>query len=388
MRFRVIVVVSVLLGSFLGVMAWQWANAEAGTEEVPAIAASTRDQTSASTPPPTGEGPTTPITEASLPQRTGYVLSRSGALLAPAPGEEANPIAGGILFPVLGEVDGGYEVLDTCNTEGWLAAGEVEPGLVPEQPGDGFHQSVFVIDPGHGLPDYGAVGPSGLAETTVNLDVSTRIVELLREPHDIDWTTGVITTGDAVPAAAAAVLTRRAAGPNGGDYQLGLTFRATVANVLDATALVSIHHNTVPETTLDHPGAEAFVSAHDPSSPRLGGLIVEELRTAFARFDADWTGSPGNGLVSRVDPDGTDYYSLLDRSEVTAVIVEGAYISNPSEEALAMTDEFRQAYAEGVYRALVRFVTTDDDPLPAPEPLLWDVDRPPPSLSQCQVPAP
>jgi N-acetylmuramoyl-L-alanine amidase len=387
MRFRVIVVVSLLLGSFLGLMAWRWANAEAGIE-LPSIGASTREETGAPAPPPTGERPTTLVTEAPLPQRTGYVLSRSGALLAPAPGEEAVPISGGILFPVLAESDGGYRVLDTCNTDGWLASDDVEPGLVPERPGDGFHQSVFVIDPGHGLPDYGAIGPSGLAETTVNLDVSARIVELLREPHDIDWTTGTVTPGDAVPAAGVAVLTRRAAGPNGGDYQLGLTFRSTVANALDATALVSIHHNTTPETTLDHPGAEAFVSADDPSSPRLGGLIVEELRTAFARFDAEWTGSPGNGLVSRVDRDGTDYYSLLDRSDVTAVIVEGAYISNPTEEALAMTDEFRQAYAEGVYRALVRFVTTDDDPLPAPEPVLWDVDRPPPSLSQCQVPQP
>ena len=79
-------------------------------------------------------------------------------------------------------------------------------------------------------------------------------------------------------ATADAVLTRRFAGPNGGNYQLGLTFRTTVANAIDATALVSIHHNTVPETTLDHPGAEAFVSVSNPESPRLGGLIVDELR--------------------------------------------------------------------------------------------------------------
>jgi N-acetylmuramoyl-L-alanine amidase len=214
------------------------------------------------------------------------------------------------------------------------------------------------------------------------------VVELLRSPHDVDWETGEVTDGDDVPAAAAALLTRRAAGPNGGNYQLGLTFRSIVANTVDATALVSIHHNTVPETNLDHPGTEAFVSVSNPDSARLGGLIVDELRRAFARFEADWTGSPGDGLISRVDPDGSDYYSLLDRAEVPAVIVEGAYISNPTEEALAQTDEFQQAYAEGVYRALIRFVTTDDDPIPAPEPILWDVDRPPPSLSSCQVPAP
>jgi N-acetylmuramoyl-L-alanine amidase len=73
---------------------------------------------------------------------------------------------------------------------------------------------------------------------------------------------------------------------------------------------------------------------------------------------------------------------------VPAVIVEGAYISNPSEEALIITDSFRQAYAEGVYRALVRFVTTDDDPIPAPDPELFDVEAPPRSMDDCVVPAP
>src|SRR5690606_39602754 len=115
-------------------------------------------------------------------------------------------------------------------------------------------------------------------------------------------------------------------------------------------AFVSIHHNTQPEASLDHPGSEAFVSVANPESPRLGGLIVEELRSSFSRFSADWMGTPGSGLISRVGSDGEDYYTVLSRSLVPAVIVEGAYISNPSEEALAMTDEFRQAYAEAVYR--------------------------------------
>lgn len=380
-----IVVVSLLLGSFAGLMAWRWANAGAETVRPPPQSQETLagpDTTSAVASP----APTTTLPPVA--QRIGYVVSRQGAALAEGAGEAGTPIAEGILFPVLGESNGGYQVFDTCNSEGWLAAADVNTGLVPERRGETFGESVFVIDPGHGLPDYGAIGASGLAETEVNLDVANRLVERLRSPQDIDWESGQVTAGQAVPAAAAAVLTRRAAGPNGGDYQLGLTFRTTVANVLDATALVSIHHNSVPETTLDHPGSEAFVQADNPESSRLGGLIVEELRTAFARFEADWTGSPGDGLVSRVDPDGTDYYSILDRSEVTAVIVEGAYISNPSEEALARSGDFRQAYADGVYRALVRFVTTDDDPIPAPEPVLWDIDRPPPSLFDCEVPAP
>jgi len=54
-----------------------------------------------------------------------------------------------------------------------------------------------------------------------------------------------------------------------------------------------------------------------------------------------------------------------------------------------MTDQFRQAYAEGVYRALVRFETmADDSPIPAPEPELWEVEGPTRSMDDCVVPTP
>jgi N-acetylmuramoyl-L-alanine amidase len=317
----------------------------------------------------------------------GYVVSRDGTMLSSDPGSSAQALAAGIFLPVMSETDGMFEVFDTCNRTGWVGADDVEVGLVPEERGREMDRSVFVIDAGHGFPDLGAVGPSGLTEAEVNVDVADRIVQLLGAPHDIDWATGAVTDGTEVPAAAAAIPTRSPNGPNGGDYELGLTFRATLGNAVHATALVSIHHNTEPTRDLDHPGSSAFVSVGNPESPRLGGLIVDELRNALSRFDADWVGSRGNGLSARVGGDGTDYYSILARAEVPAAIVEGAYISNPSEEALIMTDDFRQAYAEGVYRAIVRYVTTDDDPIPAPEPELFDVEAPPRSMDDCVVPA-
>ena len=251
-----------------------------------------------------------------------------------------------------------------------------------------FDNSVFVIDPGHGLPDLGAVGPNGLTETEVNIDVAARIIGLLQSPQDIDWETGEVAAGTTVPAVAAAVLTRSPDGPNGGDYELGLTFRATLANTVNPTAFVSIHHNSAPSTHLDHPGSEAYVSAANPESSRLGGLIVEELRNGLAHFDADWMGAPGDGVFARVGTDGSDYYTLLELSEAPTAIIEGAYLSNPTEEALATTSEFRQAYAEAVYRALVRFVTTDDNPIPPPEPETWDVAGSARSMDDCSVPAP
>jgi N-acetylmuramoyl-L-alanine amidase len=327
-------------------------------------------------------------TTAPLDGEVGYVVSRVGTTLSSTSGGAGQEIASGIILPVMSGTEGEYEVLDTCNRPGWVPSDQVDAGLVPTQRERQMDDSVFVIDPGHGFPDLGAVGPSGLTEAEVNIDVAARLVELLQSSHDVDWATGGVTSGDAVPPVAAAVLTRSPDGPNGGDYELGLTFRATLGNAVDATALISIHHNTQPTRDLDHPGTSAFVSVTNPESPRLGGLIVEELRTAFSRFEADWVGGRGNGLASRVGNDGNDYYSVLERSEVPAVIVEGAYISNPSEEVLIMTDEFRQEYALGVYRAIVRFVTTDDNPIPAPEPELFDVEGPPRSMDDCVVPVP
>ena len=93
-------------------------------------------------------------------------------------------------------------------------------------------------------------------------------------------------------------------------------------------------------------------------------------------------------MVSRVEADGSDYYTVLDQAEVPAAIVEGAYISNPTEEALAMTDEFRQAYAESIYRALVRFVADEEAPIPPPKPILWEVDTGSVSMDDCLIPTP
>ncbi|MGH8871346.1 MAG: N-acetylmuramoyl-L-alanine amidase family protein [Acidimicrobiia bacterium] len=317
----------------------------------------------------------------------GYVVSREGTILSTGPEGEREVIADGIIFPVTTTTETGFEVLDSCNRPGRVEADQVDVGYVPTERNGEMGQSVFVIDPGHGFPDLGAVGRSGLTEAEVNIEVASRLVDLLQSSHDIDWATGAVTPGTSVPASATAIMTRYPAGPNGGDYELGLTFRAALGNAVDATALVSIHHNTEPTRELDHPGSSAFVSVSDPESPRLGGLIVEELLTALSRFEADWVGGEGDGLSSRVGNDGDDYYSVLARSEVTAVIVEGAYISNPSEEALIMTDAFRQAYAEAVYRALVRFVTTDEYPIAAPEPELFDVEGPPRSMDDCVVPS-
>ena len=318
--------------------------------------------------------------------RIAYVVTEDGAILSPLAGDTGQRVGANLIFPVSGETAGGFDVLDNCNRPGWIASDQVDPGFVPYSRDQDMAGAVFVIDAGHGAPDLGAVGPSGLTEAEVNIDVSSRVIELLSSSRDIDWVSGTVTAGNTYGAAAAAIPTRSVDGPNAGDYELGLTFRAELGNAVEATALVSIHHNTEPTADTDGPGTAAFVSANNEESPRLGGLLVDEIRRSFAGFDADWVGGEST-LTARVEEDGEDYYTLLALSQGPAAIIEGAYISNPSEEALIITDAFRQAYAEGVYRALVRFVVTDDYPIPAPDPELYEVEAPPRSMDDCVTPA-
>jgi len=91
-------------------------------------------------------------------------------------------------------------------------------------------------------------------------------------------------------------------------------------------------------------------------------------------------------LIARIGSDGGDYYTLIEVAEVPSAIVEGLYISNPTEEALAQTTTFRQTYAEAVYRGLVRFVTTAENPIPQVETQNFSPGGPGRSLDDCVVP--
>ena len=116
-------------------------------------------------------------------------------------------------------------------------------------------------------------------------------------------------------------------------------------------------------------------------------MIHQELLRSLSRFDADWKGGLIRGARTRIDPEtDTDYYGILRRSNMPAVIVEGVYISEPEEEALLRTPEFRQAYAEAVYRGIVRFLTTPEFGEDINEPEVFTSDAGTVNTSACQVP--
>lgn len=363
-------------------------SSSAGT--VAPSSATTAPGTPLGVPPEPGPAPHAPT--AGLPDGFGGV----GAVIVAAGGADLASTPGGVPFVrarqglvLAGE---GFSrdrawvrVFTMCDERAWVRVDEITAVLPAERGnGDGevgagfdFADAVLVIDPGHGGPsNTGGQSPDGLFEKGINVDIAGRVRDLLSAPHSVDWETGTVLPGDDIPAVRDVVVTRSGAGAEA-DYEAGLRFRAAVADALDAHAMVSIHNNAGWEVRTEQAGSDVYYQSHGPveaASRRLAVLLVEEFRRGFAEFEADWVGSAKLGAKSRLSPrDGvTQYYGLLRAAGVPTVIAEGAYIANPSEAALLRTPEFRQAYAEAVYRGLVRFVTTDDaGEAPSHDPEVW-----------------
>lgn len=295
------------------------------------------------------------------------VVLDGGATLATAPGGGPRlRLHEGAVLGVEGRSGSWLKVTTICGTTAWAHEDKVvvTPAAPRARRGPGFDlgTGVVVVDAVHGGDtDPGAVGPAGLAESVVNLDIADRLRALLLASHDVDWETGEVTDGDEIPSLAAVLLTRDPRGPLGGNYEVALAYRASLANAAGAHAFVSVHNNGGPTMPLSRPGTEVYYAVSTQESDRLGALVHEELVRSFSEFDVNWGGGSVFGAQARTDAGtGRDYYGVLRRARVPAIIVEGAYITRPDEERLLASARFRDAYAKGIYRGIVRFLTTTE----------------------------
>jgi N-acetylmuramoyl-L-alanine amidase len=170
-----------------------------------------------------------------------------------------------------------------------------------------------VIDPGHGGADSGAIGPTGLRECDVTLDIARRVQEIL--------------DGRGVPV----VLTRTA------DTAVALEDRSDIARREHALAFVSIHANA--SQIGSRKGTETYYASR--GSEPLAALIHHEIVRVLAE--------PDRGI--RTD----DFYVIVNMP-APAVLVETAFISNPVEERLLRDPAIRRRIAEAIVRGLIRFL--------------------------------
>jgi len=233
----------------------------------------------------------------------------------------------GAVVPVRGIEAGGYVVVTPCYN---LAT--ISEGLPITGPLD------ILIDPGHGGDEPGAVGPNGLKESTVNLQVS----ELLRS--------------ELIARGYSTEMTRYA------DVRVTIQARAELANALNPTVFMSVHHNGGFPAPFPVAATEVFVQLGDPESARLGGLVFQELQRAFADIEADWMGNLDTfGVSWRQNDRGTDLYGVLRRTpSLVSVLTEAMFITTEAEAELLTQPEILQAEAVALADALDRWFDTQD----------------------------
>ncbi len=239
------------------------------------------------------------------------------------------------------------------------AGGEEADREVAATPPDWTGKRVVVLDPGHGGLDPGAVGPTGLREKDVALDIALRTVRLSRQmTPDLHI-----------------VLTR------GGDYYVPMQARAVLANYHEADLFVSLHANAHTEPQAQ--GLETYRCAEQPSSPeaalvaarenhipdslftpavsRSGFIDIEDILFRFERA-GHWSKGrqAAKTMQQRLAADlgfmdrgvhGANF-AVLRQARMPALLVEAGFITNPREEALLATSTGREAVARSICAGL------------------------------------
>ncbi len=209
-----------------------------------------------------------------------------------------------------------------------------------------------VLDPGHGGYDPGAIGPGGLREKDVTLDIAHRVAPVLAR----DGLQVVLTRDD--------------------DRFVSLEERTARANGFEADLFVSIHCNA-SESGRGH-GVETYVldTTRDDISERVAnrenatteaanadlGHILATMRMA----DQSTRSSKLAELLERSAlaslrlryPDVKDggvhtagFYVLVG-ARMPSVLFETSYISWPDEEARLATDDYKQRLADAIVNAI------------------------------------
>ncbi len=215
------------------------------------------------------------------------------------------------------------------------------------------------IDPGHGGIDKGKVGPNGLLEKDVNLDLAMKLQDLLVGEYGME-----------------VVMTRTE------DVLVPLMRRAEIANSEGADIFISIHCNGWFHP--DAGGYETFFlsQAKTEEATRLAmeenasiqfegtGVSEEELDDlGFILWDMVQNefvteSSQLAELIQRELDDVVDIRNrgvkqagliVLKGCRMPAVLVEVAFLSNPGEERLLADSRFREEVARGVAEAIHRY---------------------------------
>lgn len=217
-----------------------------------------------------------------------------------------------------------------------------------------------VLDPGHGGHDTGTIGPGGLREKDLVLDVAQRLGRLIEERMGSEV---IYTRSD--------------------DTFIPLERRTEIANEAKADLFLSIHANSSPLRTAA--GVETFYlnlttskSAMELAARENAGstMSVYELQELLQKIALKDKVEESREFATRVQ---SALYTLSARStdarskdrgvkkapfvvligaSMPSVLAEIGFISNAHDESVMRRDEYRQRTAEALYKGLASYANS------------------------------
>jgi N-acetylmuramoyl-L-alanine amidase len=215
----------------------------------------------------------------------------------------------------------------------------------------------IVIDPGHGGHDTGTIGPNGLQEKDLVLEVGRRLGKLLE-----------------ARLGAEVVYTRK------DDTFIPLETRTAIANQQRADLFISIHANSSQDPAAR--GVETYylnftsspealeVAARENAVSEKSIYELQDLVKKIAlkekieesrEFAGDVQESLHGGLAAK-SPAIRDRgvkkapFIVLIGANMPSILAEISFVSNPTDEHRLETSEYRQKIAESLYRGIAKYV--------------------------------
>jgi N-acetylmuramoyl-L-alanine amidase len=239
------------------------------------------------------------------------------------------------------------------------AAAEGAPAVPPGR--GGINRLVIVaIDPGHGGEDPGAIGPTGLREKDVVLQIARQLQERINARPGMR-----------------AMLTRDA------DFFVPLQERVNKARRVQADLFLSIHADAfiTPQArgasvfALSDSGATStaarWMAKRENASDAIGGINVASKDTHVLRALLDMSTTAqikdslrvgrevlGNiGQVGKLHKGQVEQagFAVLKAPDIPSILVETAFISNPEEEAKLRDENYQAQLVKAVYTGIVRY---------------------------------
>ncbi len=218
-----------------------------------------------------------------------------------------------------------FTLLLVVAASGWghLVAPHAVPAAAP------LHETLIVLDPGHGGPDPGAVSSDGLLEKDIVLQVALRLRHLLESSgYQVIMTRE--TDADLGDTSSSLRDRKRA----------DLHRRLQIINASGADAVISIHANAMASARWH--GAQVFYRPdRAPESKTLAQCIQQELVCITGETTRDINVSTGQ--------------FILQETWLPAVNVEVGFLSNPREARLLGDPRYQDKVAWAMMIGITRY---------------------------------